>query len=89
MRENAFYIDTVRAFRDRRYIYKGMGMAMLLASVHRCKHCARTGKHKEWQKKLGEALDAGEPAAIITAKNMVRVRMHGVILFPQRVHDCF
>ncbi len=23
MRENAFYIDTVRAFRDRRYIYKG------------------------------------------------------------------
>lgn len=31
------------------------------------------GKHKEWQKKLGEALDAGEPAAIITAKNMVRV----------------
>ena len=23
MRENSFYIDTVRAFRDRRYIYKG------------------------------------------------------------------
>jgi DNA polymerase epsilon subunit 1 len=23
MRENAFYIDTVRAFRDRRYTYKG------------------------------------------------------------------
>lgn len=51
MRENAFYIDTVRAFRDRRYVYKG--------------------KHKEWQKKLGDALEAGDPAAIITAKNMV------------------
>ncbi len=24
-RENAFYIDTVRAFRDRRYEYKGLG----------------------------------------------------------------
>lgn len=23
MRENSFYVDTVRAFRDRRYIYKG------------------------------------------------------------------
>ena len=23
-RENAFYIDTVRAFRDRRYEYKGL-----------------------------------------------------------------
>ena len=22
MRENSFYIDTVRAFRDRRYVYK-------------------------------------------------------------------
>jgi DNA polymerase epsilon subunit 1 len=51
MRENSFYIDTVRAFRDRRYIYKG--------------------KHKEWQKKLGDALEAADPAAIITAKNMV------------------
>lgn len=51
MRENSFYIDTVRAFRDRRYIYKG--------------------KHKEWQKKLGEALESGDPAQIITAKNML------------------
>lgn len=24
-RENAFYIDTVKAFRDRRYEYKGLG----------------------------------------------------------------
>ena len=23
MRENPFYIDTVKAFRDRRYVYKG------------------------------------------------------------------
>lgn len=26
-RENAFYIDTVRAFRDRRYEYKGLNKA--------------------------------------------------------------
>jgi DNA polymerase epsilon subunit 1 len=24
MRENSFYVDTVRAFRDRRYTYKGL-----------------------------------------------------------------
>lgn len=30
-RENAFYIDTVRAFRDRRYEYKGLNKVGQLA----------------------------------------------------------
>jgi DNA polymerase epsilon subunit 1 len=29
-RENSFYIDTVRAFRDRRYEYKGLNKVRLL-----------------------------------------------------------
>lgn len=31
-RENAFYIDTVRAFRDRRYEYKGLNKVSVLLS---------------------------------------------------------
>jgi DNA polymerase epsilon subunit 1 len=29
-RENAFYIDTVRAFRDRRYEYKGLNKVRVM-----------------------------------------------------------
>lgn len=37
-RENAFYIDTVRAFRDRRYEYKGLNKvrALLCARLVSC-----------------------------------------------------
>lgn len=33
MRENSFYIDTVRAFRDRRYIYKGMSLIIFIVFI--------------------------------------------------------
>jgi DNA polymerase elongation subunit (family B) len=33
-RENAFYIDTVRAFRDRRYEYKGLNKVRPLQPHH-------------------------------------------------------
>lgn len=49
-RENSFYIDTVRAFRDRRYEYKGL--------------------LKVWKKKVGAAVEKGDPAEIKHAKGM-------------------
>ncbi|XP_065055976.1 DNA polymerase epsilon catalytic subunit A-like isoform X2 [Rhopilema esculentum] len=49
-RENSFYVDTVRAFRDRRYEFKGL--------------------LKVWKKKLGAAVEKGDPAEIKYAKGM-------------------
>jgi hypothetical protein len=64
MRENPFYIDTVRAFRDRRYIYKGRAVRRYLFHVlMRC-----TDKLKAWQSKLARATEVGERQSI---KNMV------------------
>ncbi|KAJ3615579.1 hypothetical protein Zmor_016309 [Zophobas morio] len=66
MRENPFYIDTVRAFRDRRYIYKGRAVRRYLFHVlMRC-----TDKLKAWQSKLARATEVGERQSI---KNMIVV----------------
>jgi DNA polymerase elongation subunit (family B) len=35
-RENSFYIDTVRAFRDRRYEYKGLNKVRPAARIRSC-----------------------------------------------------
>jgi len=47
MRENDFYVGTVRAFRDRRYEYKGLNkqwkgkleVAKVLCQPHACRQC--------------------------------------------------
>ncbi|KXS12658.1 putative POL2-DNA polymerase epsilon, calytic subunit A [Gonapodya prolifera JEL478] len=50
-RENPFYVDTVRLFRDRRYEYKA--------------------QHKQWKKKLDDALHNGIASEIDRCKKMV------------------
>eukprot|EP00892_Ulva_mutabilis_P006158 jgi/Ulvmu1/3914/UM018_0137.1 len=49
-RENSFYVDTVLAFRDRRYEYKDLV--------------------KKWKRKLGEAQEQGDKAAVVEAQDM-------------------
>ncbi|CAH3120153.1 unnamed protein product [Pocillopora meandrina] len=48
-RENSFYVDTVRAFRDRRYEFKGL--------------------LKAWKRKLGAAMQSGDPEEIKSCKS--------------------
>ncbi|EDO36342.1 predicted protein, partial [Nematostella vectensis] len=48
-RENSFYVDTVRAFRDRRYEFKGL--------------------LKVWKRKLGTAVQSGDPEEIKSCKS--------------------
>ncbi len=36
-RENPFYVDTVKAFRDRRYEYKGLNKVSLVLQAESCK----------------------------------------------------
>ena len=66
MRENPFYIDTVRNFRDRRYVYK-VGTFVLISRL--CLtvlfYClGLQGKHKQAKKELEKVESKGDPAEI-------------------------
>eukprot|EP00731_Ephydatia_muelleri_P013540 Em0007g850a len=57
-RENSFYVDTVRAFRDRRYEFKGL-LKMYIPDI----------VLQVWKKKLDAAKVKGDPAEIKSCKN--------------------
>ena len=61
-RENSFYVDTVRAFRDRRYEFKGLlkvsSASLCLPLLNGCISL------QAWKKKLEAAKRKGDPAEI-------------------------
>lgn len=82
-KENSFYVDTVRAFRDRRYTYKGKNQ-ILTEKHHRPQafHCFTRsyvlipylvffcqGLCKGAKKEVSQAVESGDAAWIKSAKN--------------------
>lgn len=78
-RENSFYVDTVRAFRDRRYEFKGLhkvGAGILRSNrvigsyISLLIHLCSLFSFQVWKKKLSAAQDSGDAAEVKRCKNM-------------------
>ncbi|VDN09429.1 unnamed protein product, partial [Dibothriocephalus latus] len=84
-RENSFYVDTVRSFRDRRYKFKGLTKvrSLLFCMLLNCyfRRCTPTDNFTQkllqvWKRKLDEtsaaaAAGVGDPALVKEASSMV------------------
>ncbi|OWK53601.1 DNA polymerase epsilon catalytic subunit A [Lonchura striata] len=79
-RENSFYVDTVRAFRDRRYEFKGLhklGMMdcirqyiRFFVRIYGAAQLVLLEFQSVWKKKLSAAVETGDASEVKRCKNM-------------------